>query len=530
MSDILRHTSDAWGRVLQKAWDARKSFDADAKVFKSFFEDDNQDWQTIYGARVFGDNGPSVPMPESRANVNKVAEYVDLHLPYLFQENPTRRVTSTLDRLPPELVEFAGIDPAAHEAKLRHCKLRAWLQQHMLNYTPRELWLKREIVLALTEALLTGRGLLWQEIRTVGHGPNRRKLVGSFFDTNENLLIDPDASCLRDAGWIARRRVRTKWALHDELQVLGVKLDDIKPNGISQTNEACSDPRSKGSKDLVHYWEVYSRVGAGGRLEVTDDLRASMPAVASVLDTLGMNCYLMIAPQHDFPLNLPPWLASDPNGVEKMRMFMQWHTPFHDDPVHPWPMANLDLSAIPNRLWPKAPLAKVKGHQLFLNWAYSFLMDHIARAGKQIVVGGLDLSKEFTNAITCGRHLEFIQANLRAGESAKDALDVIQFPPLNTDWWQIISAVERQFELGSGMLPLMYGAMDQQMRSAQESQDRHQMATLRPAFMGKLADDFYALAARNEAIMARFHYGPEDVAAAFGETYMPAMPMGAMFT
>src|SRR4030067_1681005 len=87
--------------------------------------------------------------------------------------------------------------------------LRAEMMGRYLNWTPDELRLDYHAELAITQALITGRGLLWTEAyRPPG---SQQIMVGSFWQHVHNLLFDPDCKELHDAWWVALRCCEPVW-------------------------------------------------------------------------------------------------------------------------------------------------------------------------------------------------------------------------------------------------------------------------------------------------------------------------------
>ena len=77
---------------------------------------------------------------------------------------------------------------------------RASLMEGWLNYTPDEQpggGLAQHAELAITEALVKGRGTLW--VAPYTQPGSKMTLTGCFWDTVDNLLIDPDSETLDDA-------------------------------------------------------------------------------------------------------------------------------------------------------------------------------------------------------------------------------------------------------------------------------------------------------------------------------------------
>ncbi|RMD63153.1 hypothetical protein D6833_05970, partial [Candidatus Parcubacteria bacterium] len=199
----LRLLSQGWLRRIEAAKEVKRIyFQESADILWGFLRREYDDLY-ILGREGLGSEF-SLPTPDGpyyRPRLNKCQEFVALMLPHIAARVPTRTVEPRRPQLPPELStsEFTSKWRIIEEA----AKLLEWL----LNYTPREFGLETELRHATQEALVKGRGCLWHELVDTPYGT----VPGSFYDTVDNLLVDPDALRYRDAGFIVRRRVVPAW-------------------------------------------------------------------------------------------------------------------------------------------------------------------------------------------------------------------------------------------------------------------------------------------------------------------------------
>jgi hypothetical protein len=210
---------------------------------------------------------------------------------------------------------------------LERRKLVSRLLEDYLNYTPNELDLKKHSRKVVEEAFIKGAGVWWHEL----YAPpgSQTKMAGSFYDSIDNLVWDPDADEYEDIRWAARKRVQpvdevaAKFGLTRE--ELSGHIESYSSRG--DNNERGFEYKKKMGKtnDLIVYWEVYSKTGFGDRLKNADkDLRGKF-------DAFGPNCYIVVAEGVDFPLNMPERMLQeevDETGVpQAMFMAAQWPIP-----------------------------------------------------------------------------------------------------------------------------------------------------------------------------------------------------------
>ncbi|HET6574488.1 MAG TPA: hypothetical protein VFG68_12850, partial [Fimbriiglobus sp.] len=268
----------AWREKIRQALDVkRRRFGKDAEDGMAFFAGPyNWLYDGSKPARhFFPPDGADMPQPAFKMTLNKTAELVQLFGPALYHRNPIRQVNPRkFPQLTPDAlaaVPAAGGNPAVAQLLWQQADVvtergravdegRASVLSYYLNYTPDALDLKTESRWAIDEALIKGLGCLWTEPYRPAGAPYR--LIGSFFDSVDNLIIDPDASSLRDATWIARRCCHPVWQVERDY---GLPTGTLRGSleSLNQTAAIDADPtgdyfRKQGkTNDLVVYWKIY---------------------------------------------------------------------------------------------------------------------------------------------------------------------------------------------------------------------------------------------------------------------------------
>ena len=262
LDSVLRPIVTGWLGKIEQARKHKKPFDDIAEQCTAFFSAATGFmWEPKYRQKFLNTN----TSPRFRMTMAKAFELVALFGPILYWRNPKRTVKSRkqipinpdifgpdnmreLQQLHQELMgqyqqaeqavqqmqqqmgqmqqqlqsaaqQLQVIEPQMKEVleaqqmfdksriELRARKFqddaRASLMEGWLNYTPDEQpggGLAQHAELAITEALVKGRGTLWVEPYT--QPGSKMTLPGCFWDSVDNLLIDPDAESLFDAKYI----------------------------------------------------------------------------------------------------------------------------------------------------------------------------------------------------------------------------------------------------------------------------------------------------------------------------------------
>ncbi len=531
----LRQICTTWIKKIEKGWEFKqKQFGNDAADCMRFF---NGPYDFLYKSNYAatspglsmdqGDEANPLPAPTFRMTMNKVAEAVQLFGPVLYHRNPYRQVNPRkLPDLPFGLLsaQAAQMDPMMggmvqqQEGMLQQQATletqtdaaRSALMEWMLNYTPQELGLKTECRMMIDEALIKGASCLWTETYTPKG--SQTTLIGSFYDSIDNLVLDPDAERMSDCKWIARRCIHPVWQVEQEY---GLKPGTLKANNESfnKQGELAASPdgdfdRKKGvSNDLYTYWKVYSKMGVGSKLQgVPESYRAT-------LDQFGEFAYIVVGEGTPFMLNVPNEIAGAPNGQEEIFKRLEWPTPFWMDDE--WPCVMHTFHDVPRQLWPMSHFKPAMGELKFLNWAMSFVMSKIQITSRDILAIKKAAGDEMIQAIKHGADLSVVYLSATHADSITDIVQFLQHPQFNGDIWKVVEWVQDAFDKRTGLSELMYGMSQRQMRSAQEASVKSDAINVRPDDMSNKVEDSMTRVAKLEAMAIRWHV--KDVTPLMGQ-------------
>lgn len=520
-----------WIEKIRRSSDYKKTvFQDDADEAMSFYRPPDGNYNFVYRGDLNASRGLSLDTtePAMRMTLNKVAEIVEIFGPILYSKNPIRQVNP---REPAQIPPASIPDPyllqylmQVEATRSQHDALKAQLLSAYLNWTPNELHLKDHCEWAIDEALIKGRGVLW--CGTYAPPGSNTTYVGSFYDSVDYLYIDPDAESMKDAWWIARKLCQPTWQLEKRC---GLKKGSVKGAYESANMQTEVDSmkkefdRQRGlTNDLITYYEIYSRMGCGGRLSgsnkdrVNNLLPGDLSAFANVLDSLvGDHVFLIVAPGIPYPLNLPPDVQEIPvtgtggpeDGGVVIKDRLSWPIPFWADGT--WPVSTLDFHPVPRCAWPMSHIKPALGELRFLCWAYSFVACKIKNTLRDVVAILKEMADQFKLTVLEGADLSLVEIDTN-NRNINECVQILQFPAMNTDIWKIIQAVEANFEKRVG-LDEVRGQQETQPRSAAESQAKNQRQNIRPDDMMEKVEAWQTEAARKEAIAARMLLKPKDV-------------------
>jgi hypothetical protein len=560
MDKPLRPIVARWLECIKQATAHKRPFTEDGDEAMNFFAGDPDFmWKDGYARGERGYNKGMTP-PAVRMQVNRVWEAVRLFTAVIHHRNPNRAVTpkeypiigpALLGIQPQPPVPAMGPDGQPiigpdgqpvmmpdpgmqmyqqglqdQQMMLERRKLVSRLLEDYLNYTPNELDLKKHSRKVVEEAFIKGAGVWWHEL----YSPpgSQLKMAGSFYDSIDNLVWDPDADEFEDIRWAARKRVQPV----DEVAAkFGLSREDLKGHMESYSSRGDNNERGFEYKkklgktnDLIVYWEVYSKTGFGDRLKNADkDLRGKF-------DAFGPNCYIAVAEGIDFPLNMPEAMLQeevDETGVApSMFMAAQWPIPFWAEPGG-WPFTPLAWHGKPGYSWPISIIRPGIGELRFINWAMSFLATRIATSA-QVLIGVAksadpDLKAKILEKDEGG--FKIVEISEAIGRSVNDVISVFQMPGVTSDMYQIISEVTALFDRRVGLTELIYGMTRNSFRSAAEATVKAEQISVRPDDYANILEDALSLVARKEALLARWLIGPQDVAPLLGPMAAQAWQM-----
>ena len=544
MEDALRSVATGWLSKLKQAEKHKRPFSTDAKECMQFF-DGGENW---FWEPKEGQNYSKLSPPSFRMTVNRAFEAVKLLGSVIYARNPVRTVTPKAfpvisptalgidPSAPPQIDPMTGQpmpDPQVQQfiqisqqigmiEEMR--KTVSSIMESYLNYSPNELNLKEHTRKVVDEGILKGMGVWWTEMVEVG-GENEPPvgIVGSFFDSVDNLLFDPDADEQEDILWCARRCVHP---LSDVAEKYGLNKEDLKGHLESFVSRAEEGDRGYKMKkkngktnDLIVYWKIWSKTGFG------HNLKGSPKEFAQMFDGMGKNCYLVVAEGVDTPLNVPKEVAleePDETGLpNSLFTRTRWPIPFYAD-VGGWPFTPCQFHRKPGYSWPIAHMKPGLPELKFINWAMSFLATRLMTSSKTMVgvskAAGDDIKDQILKHEQSGFSL--IELSETLGKSVNDIVSVFQLPQVSPEFFTILQAVSEMFDKRVGLTELTYGLTRAMFRSAAEAQVKSEQISVRPDDMADVLESAMSVLARREALAARWLLEPKDVAPVLG-------PLGA---
>ena len=432
---------------------------------------------------------------------------------------------------PPPPMPPPQIDPAIQQAM----SLWDWSQQTMqqravsdnircqllegwLNYTPGETpygGLATQSRMAIVEALVKGRGVLWTT--PYQFEGSEKVLIRSAFDSVDNLFLDPDATSLADAQWIAQRVVAPVYEVEQEFQMTSGSLEGkggsvvtqqkMSPIGTSGGGENRKDKVGRTS-ELLTYYKIWSKCGAGTRLigHCDPEMKANIERVS------GKYVFLCICPNVDYPLNLPSDQL-EAMSDDDVRERLEWPFPTWKDDR--WPCSILDFYPHPNRAWPIAPLAPALGELIFLQVIMSHLADRVVKSSRDFLAVLQSAGEEIEEAIKNGGDLTVLKLTEVHGNIAQ-VVQFLQQPETKHDYWLIVDRVTELFERRTGLTELMAGQTSTQSRSAMDAKIKGDQLNVRPEDMQRRVEEWQTDCAKLEKIATRWFIEPQDVESLFG--------------
>jgi hypothetical protein len=532
-----------WLQKIALAWEKKnKRFGKEAREGRFFYQGPYDDMYTgtigglptNFQVNVGNGNqaGQVVSPPMFRMTINKVAELVQLFGPNLYYKNPNRKVTArtqvatTTDLLGATMQAYPQYQDLLQQLLQLSVqqngldKTTSILVEALLNSTPEPMNLKVDSRRAIDEALITGLGLMWTTVYTPP-GSNT-KVVRSVYDTEENLIIDPDATSWETAQWIARRWFQPTWMAERKF---GLDPGTLRSNISSNNGQAEISGmgydgellRSGGRTcDMVLYYEVWSKTGLGSRLKGARDDFTN----AATENIAGDYAYLVVCQGNNFPLNAPPKLMqqeSNPQTMDAVKKAFMWETPYYTDAEGGgWPCVPLWFHEIPNDPWPASHISFGMGELKFINWVCSWLIGKIRTTCRDFIVVKKALADEFKQVMATGEDLSLLQLT-QDYPSVRDAVEFLQHPQMNSDIFEILNIIEAKFDQRTGLNELMYGASQHQYRSAAEAEIKKENSQIRPDDMANRVENWQSTLARREAFTWRWHAVAQDVVPFLGK-------------
>lgn len=521
-AEFLRPIVTNWMAKLEAAQRARQSWSEQASECRMFYNRSAAAmWNPEYSKKFW----KGIEPPRFRIALNLAYEYVAVFAPYLMWDLPHRTVEPKRSmNLPPSV--FGGEQSPLFSAYQQETAMMrdtdtavAWFMQDWLNYCAGEMpqgGLMAHSELSLVDALLTGRGTQWS--RPYKMAGSQRTLVGSFYEAPERLLIDPDFNNLRDARWIGLLHIDHHNTLekrfgHPENSLKGrATLESTWQSSTVSANQRLSGQ----SSDLIVWWEIWSKCGAGARnTDINTGIRDNLER------TLGDYCYLCVSSSIPFPLNCSADFLKSGATPEDVKRKFAWPVPTWTD--NRWPVNCLDFYANtdpedPGAAWPLPPLAPAMGEIKFLNFLIPWLANRIWSS-----------SRDFWAVL--GPHYDHYLKYLRDGsdqtviptpamvDDVRKAISVLQQPETRADAWRIVDVVMDLFRRRTGLIDFAYG-MNQggtQERTAEGVMAKREFVSARPDYMQKKVVAYHGELASLEAFITRLFVTGQDVQPRYGQ-------------
>ena len=561
----LKLVVDGWLGKIDRARDMKKAWQDVADECTAFFcGATNFLWDPKYRHKFWNSNDGAVK-PRFMITIAKAFELVATFGPVLYWRNPTRTATPRESlEVPPEVqLRMMGVDPRVYQqaevfvqqaeqmqqsgqplsfeaaqslqwfqqvkqqldesvnrrqTEQQDRQMRAQMMERYLNWTPFELDLHRHAEMAITECLIKGRGVLFQEVfRPPG---TDRRMVGSFYQSVDDFYIDGDAESPDEAWWISRELTKPVWYWERKfgyppgtLQPAAT-FESVTSQGERAGNAMTPNHRAMGeTNDLLKVQEVWTRNGPGGRQTgVTPALRGRLQKV------VGDYCHFYVAPGVPFFLNLPDNRTAKAPGVmdatdDEVREAFQWPTPHWRDGR--WPCAILDFYPRPKSPWPIAPLAPGLGELKAINIILAHLVSRIWMSSRDFIGVLESAADKVEKVLKDGEDLGILRIDDLHG-TITNAVSFLQHPQTNLDVWKILEALLTLFERRTGLNELLAGAQEKVDRSATSTRIRQQNLSVRPDQMAAKVEAWMTEAALREALAVRWNVRPEDTSDLWG--------------
>ena len=557
LSRFLNPLTKAWGSKFKRAREAKKEFQDVADQCRTFFKGSSDFWESNSKGGCYTKFMDQSMRPSVRMTMSKAFELVALFGPMLYHTNPQRSVQPRrgLDAspelmpplppgMPPEQMQQMQMQQMQQleqqiASKRRIDTTRAELIETVLNYMPTEQpygGLYEQSRLAISEALVVGRGCLWTELYSPPGSSDT--LVGSFFESTDRLLIDPGAikPDLSDAYWVSRQMKQVpRWKLEREWNLAPGSL-----KGMAESAEAMSEMsdgdkaqmrRDGDSNDLISYYKVWSKTGIGFRFQNQTDTGLQNDYLKKLDETVGDYAFLVIVPGVPYPLNMPPDRL-EAASTEEVQAAFAWPIEHWRD--NAWPVQVLDFYNDHKSPWPIAPLRPAIGPIVFINLMMSLLAERGVEGTKTIIGVKKQSFDAVVSAMEKGGTRVFVPID-GVQKSLREAMEVWQAQPVNFDVWRIIDAVATEVERITGLTDFLQGMQQTQDRSAATSNAKQENMQLRPDDMSKRVEAWQSQCAIAERLGLHSHVKGKDLRLLLGDfgawvwdTYVVSLPVDAV--
>jgi hypothetical protein len=472
----------------------------------------------------------TVPAPQFKITICKAFELVALFGPTLYWRNPIRIVNprDTEIQLQPQHFGqgpeaqqlFQMAQQMTQQQKMDHSMISMLLSAY-LNYTPTEqpnglAWHAEQ---AITESLVKGRGCLWP-MPYAAPGSDR-VLTGCFYDSVDNLFIDPDATTINDARYIIKKETKPLWEIEREFALPRGTMrgkgthTSASGQGGTEGRDSQWDSQISGkpgvSYDMGTIYKIWSKGGVGGRLS---GMAVEPDPITEAFDkVVGDYAYCVVSDKCNYFLNAPTELIKSASDAEIAERFA-WPIPYWKDGL--WPVVLFDYYNKPNDPWAIAPLAPGLGELTYINILMSALASHVHTASRTFVAMRKSLGDINEQLIRSGQDLSIIKLDDHDLDLDKQ-VKFLEYPTLNTDTWQIIDRLMYQFDRRTGLTELMAGLSQggKVQRVAEDVKQRADQTKIRPEHMAGKVEDALSVCASMEKMCARWFVQAKDLSGLF---------------
>lgn len=518
MSSICEH----WLSSIKRAEESKKTFTEIGEMCRQFF---SGSVGFMWDDKFRNKHLKNVQAPRFRVTIAKAFELVAVFGPSLFWRYPGRTIKSRKPFQPDaslfgdpedpqvqEIIQQVQMEMQQEEAA---GETRNRLMEIYLNYSQREQpggGLKAEGQYAVTEALVKGRGVLWSE--AYQFPGSDRILTGSFFDSVDNLYIDPNSTRpnFSDADWIARKHVEQYWKVERRFGLkpgsLRNKSSQKSADSVTMHETVGKSGDAKMQRDLITWYEVFSKCGVGTRNKGTLDSMHS-----AFEEVIGDFAYVCVCPGVDYPLNAPPSFMDEAADEDVLEAF-DWPVPYYKDGK--WPCSVLDFYPNPNSAWPLAPMAMGLGELIFLNTMMSVLCERAYESSRLLVAAIKGAASDAVAKIRSGGMKEVIEIEagaLNQFGGINNLIQVLQMPEMGFDLFRMINMVSVMFDKRTGLSELLYGMNPggAASRTAADINVKSEMASIRPEYMSQQVEDWQTEVANLERIAAGWSVQGEHI-------------------
>ncbi len=509
---LLGPIVSGWWSRTRAAEESKRRFTMIAKLCRQFFGSAaNAMWQEDFRKEFF----PAVEVPQFQVTLNKAFELVAVIGPSLYWSNPLREVTSRKRQSQAAIAAAMGmadenivqqLDQLDQQIEMQKA-IRDAIGTEVLKYTQNEQigTLKRDVHLAINEALLTGLGLTWTQ--SYNNPATGEFLVETIYDSVDNLLIDPDSRDpdWRDAKWIACKHRDPVWVVE---RMFGYPPGYLHGRGthVSYEYEAireASTTASSGNRysDMIEWVEVWSIGGAGARIGGVD------AKLSQFFDsTLGDHVYLAITPNVPHPLNIPPAMLQNA-PVEALQEAVRWRTRRYGA-IHEtwkdrrWPVNPLRFYTVPGSPWPMAVLGPGLGYLICMNLIMTTKLTQAWDRRRDIIAIANHVKDSVEQALRSDTSPAIVNLPSAVNQPIDTLVQYLQRGASQDDLLQWMEWLASEFQKATGLLDIYYGFTRTQARVSSDIETKNRAANVRPEEMQLHVVEWVQSFSQSELILA----------------------------